>query len=635
MPRANYRGRRTSPTLASGLHKPLRTVAELLSESKHDDVVERGIDDVPSSPSNKRLKRSHTSTLEVTCNPHPQQTNPVNMYSFSSGTRRAPSDVVDLTCSPPSGTSLKRPGQNGKARPSPFASPIGPKKLVVKNLRTSAGPDLQLYYERVLNKLDISLTAILNNDKMPYSKETLYNEVMIVCRQNKAPLLYKELDQKLSEHTGNYIKSSLADMMEQRSDREPLQGVLEGWATWSKQVEIIRSIFYFLDRSYLLHSGMPSIYLMGIEKFRSLVFENPITRRGVLQGVYDLVKLERKQKAKPEDSRVLGHAISMFHVLKVYNQHFEPGFLSESQDFYADWAEQAAASTDLANYVAMCNQFIIQEMAHSDTWALDPATKKQLEMYLEDILVLGQESRLVDTAEVGRLLMQGQRDPMHHLYLLLQRRRLGTKVRGPFEAYIIEKGSEIVFDESREQEMVNRLLQFKKELDQTWELAFEKNVDLGHALREAFETFINKSKRSNMTWGTDNPKPGEMIAKYVDVVLKGGAKAARTSLTGMPEPSKNGGEENREATSEDEDVEISKQLDQVLDLFRFVHGKAVFEAFYKRDLARRLLLGKSASSEAEKSMLTRLKSGKSRLVKGVPSKLMPTPRVRCGIHPQS
>ena len=111
-----------------------------------------------------------------------------------------------------------------------------------------------------------------------------------------------------------------------------------------------------------------------------------------------------------------------------------------------------------------------------------------------------------------------------------------------------------------------------------------------------------------MTWGTDNPKPGEMIAKYVDMVLKDGAKAIRTSGIGVVEPVK-ATEHDREASSSDEDIEITKQLDQVLELFRFVHGKAVFEAFYKRDLARRLLLGRSASSDAEKSMLTRLKSG--------------------------
>ena len=33
----------------------------------------------------------------------------------------------------------------------------------------------------------------------------------------------------------------------------------------------------------------------------------------------------------------------------------------------------------------------------------------------------------------------------------------------------------------------------------------------------------------------------------------------------------------------------------------------MFEAFYKKDLAKRLLLGKSASVDAEKSMLSKLK----------------------------
>lgn len=40
-------------------------------------------------------------------------------------------------------------------------------------------------------------------------------------------------------------------------------------------------------------------------------------------------------------------------------------------------------------------------------------------------------------------------------------------------------------------------------------------------------------------------------------------------------------------------------------------GKDIFEAFYKRDLAKRLLLNKSASFDAERSMLTKLKDGRS------------------------
>lgn len=41
---------------------------------------------------------------------------------------------------------------------------------------------------------------------------------------------------------------------------------------------------------------------------------------------------------------------------------------------------------------------------------------------------------------------------------------------------------------------------------------------------------------------------------------------------------------------------------------RHGQGKDVFEAFYKKDLAKRLLLGKSASTDAEKNMVQKLKT---------------------------
>lgn len=72
------------------------------------------------------------------------------------------------------------------------------------------------------------------------------------------------------------------------------------------------------------------------------------------------------------------------------------------------------------------------------------------------------------------------------------------------------------------------------------------------------------------------------LAKFVDSKLRAG---------------------NKEATEE----ELERLLDKIMVLFRFIHGKDVFEAFYKKDLAKRLLVGKSASVDAEKSMLSKLK----------------------------
>ena len=45
-----------------------------------------------------------------------------------------------------------------------------------------------------------------------------------------------------------------------------------------------------------------------------------------------------------------------------------------------------------------------------------------------------------------------------------------------------------------------------------------------------------------------------------------------------------------------------------MTLFRYIDGKDMFEAFYKKDLSKRLLFDKSASIDAEKSMISKLKA---------------------------
>ena len=55
------------------------------------------------------------------------------------------------------------------------------------------------------------------------------------------------------------------------------------------------------------------------------------------------------------------------------------------------------------------------------------------------------------------------------------------------------------------------------------------------------------------------------------------------------------------------DESLEALFDRTITLFRYLNGKDVFEAFYKQLLARRLLLQKSASDDAERSILSKLK----------------------------
>lgn len=126
--------------------------------------------------------------------------------------------------------------------------------------------------------------------------------------------------------------------------------------------------------------------------------------------------------------------------------------------------------------------------------------------------------------------------------------------------------------------MVQELLNLKTKMDGILENAFFKNESFVYALKEAFEGFINS--RAN--------KPAELIAKYLDSLLRSGSKSARSV-----------------ASNEDE---LESVMDKVIVIFRYIQGKDIFEAFYKKELAKRLLLGKSQSLDAEKSMISKLKS---------------------------
>ncbi|TYH72962.1 hypothetical protein ES332_D05G294000v1 [Gossypium tomentosum] len=148
----------------------------------------------------------------------------------------------------------------------------------------------------------------------------------------------------------------------------------------------------------------------------------------------------------------------------------------------------------------------------------------------------------------------------------------GHRIEGLQRMYSLFSRS-IVMDEEKDKDMVSSLLEFKASLDSILEESFSKNEAFCNTIKDSFEHLINL--RQN--------RPAELIAKFLDEKLRDGNKG----------------------TSEEE---LEGTLDKVLVLFRFIQGKDVFEAFYKKDLAKRLLLGKSASINAEKSMISKLKT---------------------------
>jgi len=65
------------------------------------------------------------------------------------------------------------------------------------------------------------------------------------------------------------------------------------------------------------------------------------------------------------------------------------------------------------------------------------------------------------------------------------------------------------------------------------------------------------------------------------------------------------------------EAEFDSQLEEIIALIGFTPDKDVFKAFYSTQLAKRLLLNKSASDDMERNMIIKLQQGKSQWTSGI------------------
>jgi cullin-4 len=305
------------------------------------------------------------------------------------------------------------------------------------------------------------------------------------------------------------------------------------------------------------------------------------------------------------DASLLKESISMLHIFGIYGKSFEPEFLSQSEAYFKAFGDDRSSAA-LYDYIASCDKLLAREALRCDTYNLDSTSKRSLLEKAQRNLIAQHSEILLNEVGISKLIDSNAKESLKALYQLLGLSGLQASLKTPWEAYINKVGSAIVINKEKAEDMVVRMLELKRSLDMIIRDSFDRDERFTRSLRDAFSGFINDSKNTS-AWGTNNSKVGEMIAKYIDLLLRGGLKAVPRSLT-FDAKDRDAAEKQGQAITGDEDAELDRQLEQGLELFRFIEGKDVFEAFYKKDLARRLLMARSASQDAERTMLAKLKN---------------------------
>ncbi|XP_042064437.1 cullin-4-like [Salvia splendens] len=440
------------------------------------------------------------------------------------------------------------------------------KKLVIK--LNKAKPMLPANFEEnTWATLKSAISAIFLKQPNPCDLEKLYQAVNDLCLHKMGGSLY----QRIEKACESYISASLQSLVGQSEDLVVfLSLVQKRWQDFCDQMLMIRGIALYLDRTYVKQtSNVRSLWDMGLQLFhKHLSLASEVERKTVF-GLLKMIESERLGEAV--DRTLLNHLLKMFTALGIYPESFEKPFLEGTTEFYAAEGVKYMQQADVPDYLKHV-EMRLQEENERCLIYLDASTRKPLVATAERQLLVRHVTAILDKGFM--ILMDGKRiEDLQRMYLLFSRVDALESLRQSLNQYIRITGQSIVMDEEKDRDMVSSLLEFKANLDRIWEESFSKNEAFSNTIKDAFEHLINI--RQN--------RPAELIAKFVDEKLRAGNKG----------------------TSEEE---LEGTLDKVLVLFRYIQGKDVFEAFYKKDLAKRLLLSKSASIDAEKSMITKLKT---------------------------
>lgn len=322
---------------------------------------------------------------------------------------------------------------------------------------------------------------------------------------------------------------------------------------------------------------------MCLEMFRKeIIFHEQVLQR-LLNSLLQVIASERENTSIQQASRIqMRNIMRMMVDLDIYESLFEPKFLQESKGYYnAEAAKKLRFVSNITiNTIVTYLDFVADKLKEEELRVIAyglamTSTSKKIEKIIEKELL---ESHLDLLINNSIELLFVDKSHLQHIKLAFQLlSRVPTAINrlsSCFNVFVKNRGKALLnlasSDPEKDKTLIKDLLDFKDLMDLIVRECLNSNERFGNTLKDAFETFVNI--RTN--------KVAELIAKHVDGML-------------------------RDANSLEDSFD--QQIDKVLVLFRFIHGKDIFEAFYQRDLSKRLLGGKSASVDAEKLVLMKLK----------------------------
>lgn len=456
------------------------------------------------------------------------------------------------------------------------------------------------YAQSIWEMLRNAIQEIQKKNNSGLSFEELYRNAYTMVLHKHGDRLYSGLRDVVIEHLRSKIRAEVLGSM----NNNFLETLNTAWSDHSTSMVMIRDILMYMDRVYVSQQNALPVYNLGLTLFRDEVIRHGNIRDHLRNSLLEMIMAERRGEIV---NRIgLKNACQMLVQLgvdgqPVYEQDFEEPFLKQSADFYRVESQNFLSENSASVYVHKVEQRLIEESERAKNY-LALTTEPKIIAVLESELITRNMRTIVEMENSGvvSMLVNNRIEDLRCMYRLLKRVGGGLKtITDCLSQYLREQGKALVEEDEQQQpniataaaaapssslaavpaqpprnpvQYVQSLLELKDRFDRFLQSAFDNDRQFKQVISTDFAHFINLNKKSP-----------EYLSLYIDDKLKKGGK-------GMTE------------------AETEIVLDKSMVLFRYLEEKDVFQMYYKQHLAKRLLCQKSIADDAEKNMISKLKT---------------------------
>ncbi|XP_012278270.1 cullin-2 [Orussus abietinus] len=459
-------------------------------------------------------------------------------------------------------------------------------------------------FDKTWNLLQETVKNVITMSSVPRAVwNDRFSDVYSLCVAQPEPLadrLYDETKRFLDDHVTHLLKK-----VQMQGDIGLLQSYHSTWTQYSQGINCLHRLYLYLNQQYIrkqklseaeiIYGALTStaadyqeqmeIGELGLDIWKKKMI-TPL-RKSLVALLLDAIHADRVGQTQPATSDVISGVVESFvHVeeykmnrqLHLYQEIFEAPFLEASGDFYSREASELLQQSDVTRYMERVTCWLTQEELRAYKF-LHASSVPKVRLCCEEKMIAAHVAWL--HVETDQMIEKEKRRDLSLLYPLLRPLSSGlVPLVQKLTQHITQQGLQAIgalHGENVHTQFVESILDVHSKYFEMIKEVFNGDQAFVGALDKACSAMVNHRPAPRQP-----ARAPELLAKYCDSLLK-------KSLKGVS------------------DTEIDKKLDRSITVFKYVDDKDVFQKFYARMLAKRLIHQQSHAMEFEEAMIDRLK----------------------------